>query len=132
MPAAFGVAGARRDAGRSGEGLLAQGRQDRHHKRQHGEDNHGRRDDRAVVGVQSAEAHAGLSTIPGTGAGASTDRGRMDQTLSAKTTWLPTISRPPIGRQSHSRSAAITAATNDWPATQEKPWSTPAVEMATT
>src|SRR5438445_10864099 len=79
------------------------------------------RDHRAMVRVQPTEGHAGILTTSGEGAGATTRWGRMAQTLTAKTTWLPTISRPPIVRQSHIGSAAITEAMKDCPDTHAKP-----------
>src|SRR5262245_64648171 len=85
-----------------------------------------------MVCMQPTEAHAGLLTTPGEGAGAMTGRGRIAQTFTANTMWLPTIKRPPIVRQSHIGSAAITEAMNDCPDTHAKPWRTPATEIEIT
>src|SRR5262249_8724281 len=106
--------------------------QDRHHEREHEEHDAGHRDDRAMIRVQSAEVHAGTPTAPGEGAATVTRCGRMAQTLTAKTTWLPAINSPPIVRQSHIGSASITETMNDWPATQASPWRMPAAEIAIT
>ena len=76
--------------------------------------------------------HAGLLTPTAAAAGASARGGRMAQTLRAKTTWLDTISRPPIVRQSHIGSAAITEAMKDCPDTQANPCRIPATEIEIT
>src|SRR5262249_30369545 len=126
------VALPRLHAGGGRQGLLSQRRQDRHHEREHEENDDGNRDDRAMVRVQPAEAHAGIPTASGGVAGAPTRCGRMAHTLMAKTTWAPAISRPPTVLQSHIGSAAITEAMKDWPATHARPWRIPAAEVAIT
>src|SRR5207253_5873641 len=85
-----------------------------------------------VCSSDLTEAHAGILTTSGEGAGAMTRCGRMAQTLTANTMWLPTIRRPPIVRQSHIGSAAITEAMNDCPDTHANPWRTPAAEIEIT
>src|SRR5262245_2459497 len=131
-PSALLLAPSRGRTGRSRVRLFAQGRQHRHHEREHEEHDGRRRHDGVVVRVQSTEAHAGIPTASGAGAGTRPRNGRMAHTLAANTMWLPAIRRPPIVRQSHNGSAAITDTMNDWPATQASPWRIPAAEIATT
>src|SRR5262249_34163137 len=104
-PALLFVA-ARLDAGQGREGLLSQRGQYRDQEREHEEHEGGHRHDGSMVRMQPAEVHAGLLAATAATAGASARRGRMAQTLTAKTTWLLTMSRPPTVRQSHIGSAA--------------------------
>src|SRR5262245_11104030 len=120
------------DGGRGRQRLFAQSRQHRDHEGQHEEHNGGHRDDGPMVRMQPTEAHDEICTTSGEGGGAMTGRGRLAQTFTANTMWLPTIKRPPIVRQSHIGSAAITEAMNDCPDTHAKPWRTPATEIEIT
>src|SRR5262249_62120621 len=86
-------------------------------------------DDRAVAGVK---VHADASATGVAGAAASPRRGRIAQRLTANTRWLATISIPPTVLQSHNGAAASTDRMNASPATQEKPWRTPAIVIDTT
>src|SRR5262249_55499783 len=130
--AAFGLVVARRPGRQARVGLFSQRGQHRHHEREDEEHDDGHGDDRPVIRVQAPEAHAGILTAAGADAGNAAGWGRMAQTLTAKTTWLPTIKRPPIVRQSHIGSASITETMKDCPATHARPWRTPAVEIAIT
>src|SRR5262249_59024175 len=114
VPSGSGVGGGR-------QRLFAQSGQHGDHEGQHDEHSRGHRDDGPMVRMQPTEAHAGILTTSGEGAGAMTGRGRMAQTFTANTMWLHTIKSPPIVRQSHIGSAALTEAMNDCPDTHAKP-----------
>src|SRR5216683_6495680 len=109
--------------------LNARGRNDRDQEREGEVAEERESDDGAMAGVK---VHADASTAGETDVGASARPGRIAQTLTANTRWLPTIRTPPAVRHSHIGSAASTERMKAWPATQAKPWRIPAIEIDTT